>query len=236
MWCVPVPPPKDLPAAPERRIYRLETLVFLLVLLPWMGFALAGVGPERIDFVLAAAVIMLHDAALTALALYLVWRGGEGLDAIGWVGRHAGREALLGVALFLPLFAGVALVQTLLRALGVGGPVTPPGFLIPGTDGERALALLLLLVVAVAEETVFRGYLLHRLTQASGSRVFAVVLSTLIFAFGHSYQGALGLASVAAIGAAFALIYLWRGSLIAPVVMHFIQNFLGLILAPQIVH
>lgn len=223
-------------SAGDRRVYRLETLVFLLVLLPWMGFALAGASPQRADFALVAVVIMLHDLALTALALYLVWRAGEGFGAIGWLGRNFGREALLGVALFIPLFAGVALVQTVLRAAGLAEPSAPPAFLLPDTSAERILALLLLVVVAVAEETVFRGYLLRRLSQASGSVGFAVVLSTVIFAFGHTYQGALGIVAVAVIGGAFALIYLWRGSLVAPMVMHFIQNFLGLIVAPQILH
>lgn len=229
----PEPHSPGLVRAGDRRVYRLETLVFLLVLLPWMGFALAGASPERLDFALVAVVIMLHDLALTALALYLVWRGGEGIGAIGWVGRNAGREALLGVALFVPLFAAVALVQALLRGAGFAEPVAPPEFLLPDTAGERTLALALLLVVAVAEETVFRGYLLRRLSQASGSRMLAVALSTVIFAFGHTYQGTLGIVAVATIGLAFALIYLWRGSLVAPVVMHFIQNFLGLIVAPQ---
>src|SRR5690606_1206208 len=181
---VSAPEPQASPPLPgSRRLYRLETLVFLLVLLPWMGFALAGASPERLDFALVAVVIMLHDLALTALALYLVWRGGEGLGAIGWSGRKAGREALLGVALFVPLFAAVALIQVLLRAAGCAEPSPPPAFLLPDTAEERALALLFLPVVAVAEETVFRGYLLHRLCQASGSRAVAVVLSTVIFAF-----------------------------------------------------
>lgn len=226
--------PGSSPPAASRRVHRIETLVFLLVLLPWMGFALVGASPERLDFTLVAVVIMLHDLALTALALYLAWRGGEGVGAIGWVGRNAGREALLGLGLFVPLFAGVALVQALLRAAGLAEPAGPPPFLLPESGGEQALALVLLLVVAVAEETVFRGYLLHRLSQASGSRGFALVLSTVIFAFGHAYQGTLGIVAVAAIGFAFAVVYLWRGSLIAPMVMHFIQNFLGLIVAPQI--
>ena len=61
-----------------------------------------------------------------------------------------------------------------------------------------------------------------------------MVLTSLIFALGHGYQGPLGVIAVGAIGAAFAAVYLWRGSLVAPVVMHFIQNFLGLIVAPSV--
>lgn len=226
--------PAAIATAPEgRRLYRIETFVFLLVLLSSTGFTLAGASPERLGFILVAAVIIFHDLALTALALYLVWRSGEGVRAIGWVRRGAGREALLGVGLFIPLFIGVALLQALLRAAGLAEPVAPPEYLLPRTGAERGVALLLLATVAVAEETVFRGYLLRRFMQAGGGRGLAVVLSTLIFALGHAYQGALGIVGVAAIGVVFALIYLRRGSLVAPIVMHFIQNFIGLIVAPQ---
>ena len=60
----------------------------------------------------------------------------------------------------------------------------------------------------------------------------AVVLSSVIFALGHGYQGAAGAIAVGIIGALLAVIYLWRGSIVAPVVLHFVQNFTGIVLAP----
>jgi membrane protease YdiL (CAAX protease family) len=33
-------------------------------------------------------------------------------------------------------------------------------------------------------------------------------------------------------GLAFALVYLWRKSLVAPIVMHFLQDFIGIVLLP----
>jgi uncharacterized protein len=38
--------------------------------------------------------------------------------------------------------------------------------------------------------------------------------------------------TVGAMGAVFALVYVWRGSLLAPIVMHFLQDFLGIVLVP----
>jgi len=37
---------------------------------------------------------------------------------------------------------------------------------------------------------------------------------------------------VGGMGLVFALVYLWRGSLVAPIVMHFLQDFIGIVLAP----
>ncbi|TAK00125.1 MAG: CPBP family intramembrane metalloprotease [Candidatus Manganitrophaceae bacterium] len=57
----------------------------------------------------------------------------------------------------------------------------------------------------------------------------ALLLSTLIFSLGHGYEGSAGIVTVGGMGLVFGLVYLWRGSLIAPMVMHFLQDFLAMI-------
>jgi membrane protease YdiL (CAAX protease family) len=47
-----------------------------------------------------------------------------------------------------------------------------------------------------------------------------------------SYEGSAGLVTVGVMGAVFAVIYLWRRSLVAPIVMHFLQDFLSIVLLP----
>jgi uncharacterized protein len=60
----------------------------------------------------------------------------------------------------------------------------------------------------------------------------AVLLSGLVFSLGHGYEGASGVITVFFLGTVFALVYLWRQSLVAPIIMHFLQDFTGIILAP----
>ncbi len=216
----------------QRRVYFIETVIFLLILLPSIGLAL-GPRPEDLSFLVVAVAVIIHDVALTALALYFVWRSGEGMAAVGWSAVQFGREAAIGVALFIPLFVGIATLEGLLNALGLPTPSEPPSYLLPRVGVDYLLALVLLVVVAIAEETIFRGYLLRRFTQVAGNRFLAVIVSSAIFALGHAYQGSLGVVAVGVIGVAFALVYFWRGSLIAPIVMHFIQNFIGLLIAPR---
>lgn len=138
------------------------------------------------------------------------------------------------MALFVPFFLLVGLVERALRLAGLSAPSAPPEYLLPQTGPEQLLALALIAVVAVGEETIFRGYLIRRFDAATGSRAAAVVLSTIIFALGHGYQGSLGIVAVGLIGIGFALVYFWRGSLVAPMVMHFLQNFVGLMIAPRL--
>jgi membrane protease YdiL (CAAX protease family) len=53
-----------------------------------------------------------------------------------------------------------------------------------------------------------------------------------IFSLGHGYEGSAGVITVGFMGLVFALVYLWRGSLVAPMVMHFLQDFIGIVLSP----
>jgi membrane protease YdiL (CAAX protease family) len=60
----------------------------------------------------------------------------------------------------------------------------------------------------------------------------AVVLSAVIFSLGHGYEGLAGVVTVGVMGLVFALIYLWRRSLVTPIVMHFLQDFISVVLLP----
>lgn len=228
-----LPPDTDDPRLRVRRYQFLETGVFLLVLLTWMGFAAVGARPEDLRFSVVAVAIVFRNLALTVLALYLVWRSGEGVGAVGWIRRSAGREALIGLVLYVPMTIGVALITVLLHAWGFAEPVAPPSYLFPRSGADHALALVLLVVVAISEETVFRGYLLRRFAQVTGRRSLAVVLTSTLFALGHGYEGTLGAIATGLIGVVLALVYLRRGSLVAPMTMHFVQDFIGLLIVPR---
>lgn len=210
---------------------RLELLVFLLLIVPPIVLA-SMAGASRHAFAITIVATILHDVALTALILFFLWSAGERFASIGWTSRRLGRELALGVALYLPMLAALLVVGGLLRAAGLGSPHPPPAGLVPHSLAERAAASLLVVVVAVAEETIFRGYLLFRLRSVTRSTAAAVGLSTLVFATAHSYSGPAGIVAVAVLSVVFALVYLWRKSLVAPIVLHFLQDFLGLVIAP----
>jgi membrane protease YdiL (CAAX protease family) len=58
------------------------------------------------------------------------------------------------------------------------------------------------------------------------------MVSSFIFALGHGYEGSAGVVTVGIMGMVFAMVYLWRGSLVAAIVMHFLQDFTGILLLP----
>jgi membrane protease YdiL (CAAX protease family) len=60
----------------------------------------------------------------------------------------------------------------------------------------------------------------------------AIVLSAFIFSIGHGYEGTAGVITVGVMGLAFALVYLWRRSLVAPMIMHCFVDFVSIVVAP----
>lgn len=223
------PSPGDEPAPPRRE--RLELLVFLLLVLP--PIVLGSVAEvSRQAFTITSLATILHDVALCALILFFLWTAGERFSAIGWTTRRLGREIALGAVLYPPVLAVISAAGWLVHAAGLKAPSAPPAALVPRSPAELVLAGLLVIVVAVAEETIFRGYLLLRLRAVTHSTTAAVAASTLLFAAGHTYSGAAGVVVIAVLAVVFALVYLWRGSLVAPIVLHLLQDFLGLVLVP----
>lgn len=214
----------------------LELLVFLFLLIPSLVLSYFTHGPQP-GFDLMALATMLREAALVCLIVFFIWRNREGAARLGWSLRGFTREAALGAALFpLALLAGTT-VNRGLRNVGFSGTAVKVSHaMTPAGAGQLVLAALLVGVVAICEETIFRGYLILRLKPLTGSTAAAVVLSTALFASGHGYEGAAGVSTVFVLGLVLAIVYVWRKSLVAPAVIHFLQDFLSLVLLPLMLH
>ena len=167
----------------------LEVSVFLFLIVPSMALSLFAVRQGQLGFVLAASAILLRDLALVCLVLFFLWRNGESRDKIGWTFGNVWKETALGIVLFIPFFATVNYVDLALRKAGLTEPAMPlPSFLTAKDLPQIFLALLLVIVVAVSEETIFRGYLLLRFGATMGSMGMAVISSSVIFSLGHGYE------------------------------------------------
>jgi uncharacterized protein len=218
---------------PTREEQVLELLTFLFLIVPSIVIGFFAFGEGTASFPLVAASTIFRDLALVALIAFFLWRNGEPGWKIGWTTRDLWQNVLIGLV-FTPLvIIGAGLLDSLFRSMGLSGPA--PGatnFLLPRGPGQIAVALILVIVVAVSEETIFRGYLIARLEGITGNTPFAVLLSTVIFSLGHGYEGTSGLLTVGAMGLVFALLFVWRRSLVAPTVIHFANDFLGIVLIP----
>jgi membrane protease YdiL (CAAX protease family) len=136
--------------------------------------------------------------------------------------RPAARDAQLGVllipaALFIGL--GVLVAIQLLAPRLHTVPVNP----FQGLLKTRRDALLFAGIVIVAgglREEVQRAFLIHRFEQYLGGAVAGVVITSVGFGLGHLPQGADAAIATGTLGALWAIVYLWRRSMIAPLVSH----------------
>jgi len=214
------------------KVQLLELVAFLVIVSPLSALAVYAFRPESLDFSFVASASMVRDVLLVGVVVWLLRRNAEPLSRLGVTGANFWREVRLGILLFPPFFLGTAVLQMALRSLGLSGLSEPPSYLMPIGGLEIAFGLLFIAVVAVSEEIIFRGYLLLRLRAITGSPAAALVLASLLFALGHGYQGSAGVVTVGTMGVLLGLVYLWRGSLTAPIVMHFLQNFIGIVVVP----
>jgi membrane protease YdiL (CAAX protease family) len=199
-----------------------------------------------------AAVASAMLLSLTALA-WPVLRGLSWRQARQEIGLTAGpkpaAEPLFGVSTYLmalPLLAiGLGLTLLLMRIQhnlqGLGDPTEQftPGnapshpivdaLLHLGWWGRIQILLLASVVAPLVEETMFRGVLYRHLREASvplgrfGSALFSATVVSFLFAVIHP-QGLIAVPALMALAYAFALAREWRGSLVAAMVAHGINN------------
>ena len=220
----------DATGAPGTKEQLLEVLTFCFLIVPGLAFSFVAGPAVKENFLLGVSGVVLSDLALVTLVLFFLWHNGENLSRIGWIPKGFVKEIIIGVLLFVPMIYVMSFVQSWLQSAGLSFPKGHiPSFLEPIGTTQQIVLTFLVVVVAVSEETIFRGYLILRIKAVTGSATAAVVISSIIFSLGHGYEGLGGAVTVGIMGAFFAVIYLWRKSLIAPITMHFMQDFIAIV-------
>ncbi|WP_184584034.1 CPBP family intramembrane glutamic endopeptidase [Lipingzhangella halophila] len=113
-------------------------------------------------------------------------------------------------------------------APGAGGQVLAT--LAPRSRAERRMAAGLAVTAGICEELLYRG-LFVALGVAVGLPVWlAAIVSCVLFAVAHIYQGWWGLVGPGLLGALFMVVYLGTGSLVIPIVLHALLDLRSLLL------
>lgn len=219
---------------PGRKVQLIEVMVFLFLIVPSMVISLFLVDKTPLRFMTVAISSIMSDLALVSLVLYFIWRNNEPLKQIGWTIKNVRQDIGWGLLLFLPVAYCANVLERILHKAGLSAPTKIPSFLVATGSAKVLLACILVIVVAVVEETIFRGYLILRFKAVTGRTGAAVLLSSVIFALGHGYEGLAGMVSIFSLGIIFAVVYLWRKSLVAAMVMHFMIDFSSIVLAASL--
>jgi uncharacterized protein len=105
--------------------------------------------------------------------------------------------------------------------------------IFPQDSTERVAFVAVVVTVAICEEGIYRGFAQNAFQDWSGGMISAGIAgSAVLFALAHLYQGARGVITTCIVGILFSLIRAWTGSLLAPLVAHFITDIVAGFLAP----
>lgn len=181
---------------------------------------------------LVVYVIILNHAILFALVLWFMRLDGLERSEIGaTAGNGAGIEIIIGLVSGVVIFlAQRYMFEPLIDVLRADAAT----YRVASASSPLGTNLLLSLIAGVfaggvVEEVLFRGYALSRLTERMSVWV-AVPIMIFFFAVLHIGLGVVGIAIAMINGLFFTLLFLWRRSLIAPILAHASVNAIILLL------
>jgi len=218
--------------SPTKRDLWMEAAVVLGVgVLPyWAHAILPFVWPEHQHALPSAydSLLRLVTAfSAVAPASYFIWKNSDAWTDYG-LSRPRWTDLLSGLGVF---FAGkvvwILAEATLNRANAWGLLVEVRLLPIPQPFGpvEVGLALAWCVANGFSEEVVMRAYLLTRLERLLGSTTWALIVTTILFAGYHAYQGGAGVVFAVVFGLVYGGIFCWSRRIWPLVIAHAIADF-----------
>lgn len=176
------------------------------------------------DRLLVANVVTTHGLLLVALTS-TAWYARVPLGPLG-VGIPTGGTVALGVGLGLALAVANEASARVAERLGFERDERLRALLAPESAvGWAGLLLVVLPLVAAAEELLFRAVLVGGLAAGFGLSPWGLaVVSSAAFGLGHGLQGEAGVVVTTALGFVLAAAYVLTGSLAVVVVAHYLVN------------
>ncbi|MEW5801848.1 MAG: type II CAAX endopeptidase family protein [bacterium] len=215
-----------------RRSKLRELMFFLSITFASLLFPAVFFCPDSCPFSITALITIFRNLGLTALIFFILTLRGEQPSLIGWTRKDLKKHVFWGIVTFPLFYFSVGEILDFFTHAGLSHIEEVPLSLMPTGIWEIVLGGVLVLVVAFAEEIIFRGYLITRLEEITENPLISVLLSTLLFTIGHAYEGAAGMMAVGYIGLVFSLLFLWKKSLAMVIVLHFLTNFIPIVIAP----
>lgn len=220
----------------------------LALILAFLAIAVPLLGRRRIRRLLASP----STTARERLALYfstilsqwaavgiILWRSkAHGISSrqLGWTIPHL--SLVITVAVIL---ASLILLNQLLSLRHLASdPAQSQKEIVqlalrifPQDNWELLAFAAVVATVAICEELIYRGFVQGLMSQWSGRAWIGIVLASLLFGIAHLYQGIRGVSSTLVVGIIFSTIRWWTGSLLPPILAHFVADLTAGIVAPR---
>jgi membrane protease YdiL (CAAX protease family) len=201
-----------------------------LALAERFGLGIGGVLPAPVGTLVHVVLNGVFSVALIAFALR---REPNVRGALGLEPMRVGTAIGLGLAAVATAYvvqsfaAGIYLVVS--RA-NIDAELAQKQRWTSALAGIPLAAVLPLAVfVGVYEEVLFRGFLLGRLRLLFRTPMPAVLISAVLFAAGHAYQGVLGVVQTSVVGLVLGAVAVARGSIWPCIIAHATIDTFGLV-------
>ena len=213
---------------------RLQALLEVLVVagllssaIAYLPFALSGINHEAlVGKARVIALFILVEACITVALLMLILRAhGESLRYLGWRSNRLGADVFIGLLVVPVLFLMSVLVSHFFRSF-LPRYYSEQNLLLETirSPGDLALFIVSALFAGGIKEELQRAFVLVRFRDYLGGTTVGLILWSTFFAYGHYLQGVQGSVVAGLYGFLFGVIYLVRGSLVAPVVAHSVYD------------
>ena len=231
----PGPLPRPL-ATPARPVLPLERLGALLEIALCSGFptqvalivVLRGLGlPSHLEngslsppFLFTLS--LLDAVVVIGLVFFFLRAHREDARAVLLGNRRSLPEALLGIALVPVVFLVVILVLALVLTFApwLHNVTTNPLEAMVQTQRDAMIFALVVMISGGVREEIQRGFILHRFTHYLGGAYLGVAVFSVLFGLGHLDQGYDAALATGCLGAVWGVMYVVRGSIVAPMVSH----------------
>jgi membrane protease YdiL (CAAX protease family) len=194
------------------------------------GFTPAANGSLSLSYIVALSLV--DTVFLVGLIVMFLQAHGESPRALFFGARPIGEEARRGVGLVFValLIAAVTMlaIQQLVPSLH-NVEHNPLQDMIK-TPGQTALFAVVVVIAGGVREELQRAFILRRFEQHLGGPVVGVIVASIAFGAGHYVQGADATVATALLGAFWAIVYLRRRSVVAPMVSHSGFNLVEIVL------
>lgn len=222
--------PGPAPSTPNRRLAAAGEVVLcsgfptqltLVVLLGALGAGPAD-GSAALSLSYVVTLSLLDAAAVLSLVWLLMRADGENPVAAMVGGRRIGPEVALGLKLVPAALLTVFAAFTVLSRVAPGlrnVPENPLEALITSPAAALTFAAVAVIAGGLREE-VQRAFILRRFEQHLGGAAVGLVVFSAAFGLGHLVQGRDAAVITGLLGFLWGLLYLWRGSMVAPFVCH----------------
>lgn len=190
-------------------------------------FAAWGLGYDQQSWLLPATVI--RTFIVIAIILTILVSRGQPIASVGISGNRLGANVLLGLATLVASFAvyfGVVFPLVHFWPAYAEQMMDNTEFLDSLLGGmEPSMLVLMMALVGIYEELIFRGFIMTRLRRVTNSWTLAAVISVVLFTAPHALdQQAAALVPLGLLAILWSVITIWRRSLVPVIIAHFLFN------------